>query len=91
MVGSKACITINWPGTAETLVEQNPPVISSFLGPTPYSVEDELLEKLPDHRKAWYVNGITAHEYEEFGPVQLFLNNFITAWNKALEYIGSRR
>jgi len=59
--------------------------------PTPYSVEDELLEKLPDHRKAYFINGIEPHEYEEYGPVELFRNNFAAAWNKALEYIKSKR
>ena len=91
MVGGKASITINWIGTADKLIEQNSPVVSRFLAPTPYSVEDELLEKLPDHRKAYFINGIEPHDYEEFGPVELFRHNFVTAWDKALEYIKSKR
>ena len=91
MVGANASITINWIGTADKLIEQNQPVVNRFFMPAPYSVEDELLEKLPDHRKAYFINGIEPHEYEEYGPVVLFRNNFATAWNKALEYIKSRR
>ena len=91
MVGANASITINWVGTADKLIEQDLPVVSRFMTPVPYSVEDELLEKLPDHRKAYFINGIEPHEYEEYGPVMLFRNNFITAWNKALEYIKNRR
>jgi transaldolase len=91
MVGANASITINWVGTADKLLEQNLPVVSRFLAPTPYSVEDELLEKLPEHRKAYFIHGIEPHEYEDYGPVVLFRNNFVTAWNKALEYIKNRR
>jgi len=91
MVGANAAITINWAGTADKLLEQNLPVVRRFLELTPYSVEDELLEKLPEHRKAFFMNGIQPHEYEDYGPVVLFRSNFITAWNKALEYIKSRR
>ena len=91
MVGANASITINWVGTADKLIEQNSPVVSRFLAPTPYSVEDELLEKLPVHRQAYFINGIEPHEYEEYGPVVLFRNNFATAWNNALGYIKSKR
>jgi transaldolase len=91
MVGANASITINWVGTVDKLLEQDPPVVSRFLAPTPYSVEDELLEKLPEHRKAYFIHGIEPHEYEDYGPVVLFRNNFVTAWNKALEYIKNRR
>lgn len=91
MVGANASITINWPGTADKLLEQDPPVLSRFLAQTPYSTEDELLEKLPDHRKAYFINGILPHEYENYGPVVLFRENFVTAWNNALGYIKSCR
>jgi len=91
MVGSSACITINWVGTADKLLEQNPPVVSRFLAPTPHWIEDELLEKLPDHRKAFNINGITAHEFEEWGPVEYFRHLFVGAWDKALEFVKNRR
>jgi transaldolase len=91
MIGANASITINWEGTADKLLEQDMPVISRFPTQTPYSVEDELLEKLPEHRKAFFIHGIEPHEYEEYGPVVLFRNNFVTAWTKALEYIKNRR
>jgi transaldolase len=91
MVGANAAVTINWAGTADKLLEQDLPVVSRFPVPVPYSVEDELLEKLPEHRKAYFINGIEPQEYEDYGPVVLFRNNFISAWKKALEYIKDRR
>jgi len=91
MVGADASITINWVGTAEELLKQNPPVVSRFLQPTPYSVEQELLEKLEDYRKAYYINGISPEEYEEFGPVVLFRQSFEEAWQNALNLIKALR
>ncbi len=91
MVGADACITINWEGAAKELIEMNPPVVNRFAAPTDFSVEEELLNNLEDHRKAYFINGITSSEYEEFGPVVLFRNNFVSAWEKAIEFIRSLR
>jgi hypothetical protein len=33
MVGSDSCIAINWQGTADALLEQNPPVVEPFFNP----------------------------------------------------------
>ena len=84
MVGCECVITINWLGTADKLLEQNPPVIQRFIQPTPCSVIDTLLEKLPDFRKAYEINAIEPHEYEEYGPVALFRKSFEDAWKNAL-------
>lgn len=91
MVGADASITINWKGTADVLLAQNAPVISRFLQPTPASVDDALLEKLEDYRKAYFIHGIEPHEYEDFGPVVLFRNTFENAWKNALAFIAGHR
>ena len=91
MVGSKTNITINWKGAADQLIAQNPPVVQHFLRPTPDSVTDELLEKLPDHRKAYMLNEIVPEEYEHYGPVVLFRSSFEKAWANALKYIADLR
>ena len=91
MVGAECCVTINWKGTADTLIESNPPVVQRFLQPTPLSVVDELMEKLDDYRKSYMVNAIIAHEYEDFGPVAYFRNIFEGSWTKALEIVKERR
>lgn len=91
MVGADASITINWVGTADKLIEQNAPVLTRFFQPTSASVEDELIEKLEDHRKAFFIHGIEPHEYEEYGPVELFRSNFTTAWTNAIDYIAKLR
>lgn len=91
MVGANASITINWKGTAEDLLLEDPVVVSRFLQPTPESVIDELVEKIPDFRKAYYLGGLKPEEYEDYGPVVLFRSSFETAWQRALDYIGKMR
>jgi transaldolase len=91
MVGAEACITINWKGTAENLIEENPPVVDRFNVTVHESVLDELLEKIPDFRKGWYISGLSPEEWEEFGPVELFRSSFVAAWKNALDFIGERR
>jgi transaldolase len=91
MVGADASITINWKGTADKLLEENPVVVQRFFMPTPDGVIDELTEKLPDFKRGYYVNNISPAEYEDFGPVVLFRSGFESAWSKALAFIASKR
>lgn len=91
MVGANASVTINWHGTADKLLEQDAPVVQRFLQPTPYSIEDELVEKLEPYRKAYFINAITPEEYENFGPVVLFRSQFESAWKNAINYIREKR
>jgi transaldolase len=91
MVGGDVCITINWKGAADKLIEKDPPVVYRFFNPVPEKVIDELSEKLDDFRKGYFINAIEPHEYENFGPVDLFRNSFETAWKKAEEFIKDRR
>ncbi|MBS6168897.1 transaldolase family protein [Dielma fastidiosa] len=89
MVGADANITINWQGTADKLIAENPMVVQRFFMPTPDHVVDELCTKLPDFRKAYFVEAIKPSEYEDFGPVVLFRSSFEDAWSKALDKIRS--
>ena len=91
MVGADCCVTINWKGTADVLVEQDPPVIQRFFQPTPDSVIDELLEKIEDYRRSYLINNIKPEEYEDFGPVVYFRRSFEEAWSKALDFTKERR
>ena len=91
MVGLDACVTINWQGTADKLLEQNPPVVYRFFNPIPQKVIDELMEKLPDFKKGYLEDGLTVEEYEEFGPVELFRSSFVNAWQSVLDLLKERR
>lgn len=91
MVGGKVCITINWEGTADKLIEQNPPVVYRLFNPVPEKVIAELMAKLPDFRRGYLDDGLAPEEFEHFGPVQLFRSSFIKSWKRALELIKERR
>lgn len=91
MVGGKVCITINWQGTADKLIEQNPPVVYRLFNPVPHKVIDELMEKLPDFRVGYLSDGLTVEEFEPFGPVQRFRSSFVKSWTRVLEIIKERR
>jgi transaldolase len=91
MVGADAVVTINWAGTACTLIENDPPVVQRFRQPTPDSVIDELTEKIPDYRKGYFIHELTSEEYENFGPVLLFRAGFEAAWGNALGFIKENR
>ena len=91
LVGSPWSITINWAGTADKLIEQDPAVIQRALAPVPSSVIDTLCERIPDFRKAYEAKALKPQEYEAFGPVALFRSNFEAGWRKTLELIARRR
>lgn len=91
MVGADCVVTINWNGTADRLIEQDPPVVQRFFMPVPHSVEEELLNKVDEFRRAYLVDGIEPSEYEDFGPVVLFRSSFESAWKNALNEVKNRR
>jgi transaldolase len=91
MVGGAVCVTINWVGTADKLLEQNPPVVYRLFNPVPQHVIDELLEKSLDFKRAYLEGGLDVEEYEDFGPVVLFRSSFIKSWKRVLEVAADRR
>jgi transaldolase len=90
MVGGHIHVTINW-STAEELLALNPPVVNRMDATVPQEVIDELCDKLPDFRRAWFEDGLKREEFADFGPLQLFRNNFIRGWDTLLDAIRERR
>jgi len=91
MVGSEMHVTINWTGTADKLIEVNPPVVYRMFNPVPQKVIDDLLEKIPDFRRAYMEDGLTVDEFKDFGPVVLFRDSFLKGWTYMLKIIQERR
>jgi transaldolase len=91
MVGGKVCCTINWEGTADRLLEQNPPVVYRLFNPVPQKVIDELIEKLPDFKRGYLEKGLEIEDFEHFGPVDLFRSSFVKSWNRVLDIICERQ
>jgi len=91
LVGGDVIITINWKGTADLLLEQNPLVVSRIFNPVNAKFIDELMNKLPDFRRGYLVDGIHVDEYEEFPPVILFRSSFVKSWQKVLDLMKEMR
>ena len=90
-VGGDVSNTINWTGTADKLIELDPPVVHRFDAPVPPVVLDELCNKLPDFEKAYFTGRLKPEEYEPFGPVELFCSSFRRDWRGALDIIAELR
>ena len=91
MVGGRVVVTINWVGTADKLLTQNPPVMYRLFNPVPDKVIDELMEKLPDFKRGYLEDGLSVEEFEDFGPVQLFKSAFTKSWRSVLDTIKEQR
>ncbi|ORC32716.1 hypothetical protein B4O97_15580 [Marispirochaeta aestuarii] len=90
MVGADCCVTINWKGTAEELIELDPPVVDRYHALVPEGVLDELLDRIGEFGRAWRITGLKPSEYEEYGPVVLFRESFEKAWSEASRIIEQR-
>jgi transaldolase len=91
MVGSDMHITINWKGTADKLIELDPPVVYRMFNPAPDHIVNELLEKIPDFKKAYIEDGLEVDEFKDFGPVNLFRTQFMSGWEYLLKVIKEHR
>lgn len=91
MVGGKVCCTINWEGTADLLLAQDPPVVYRLFNPVPGKVIDELMEKLPDFKRGYLEDGLDVDEFEDFGPVCLFRSSFMKSWIRVTNLVRQRQ
>ena len=82
LVGGDVNLTINWKGTADLLLAEDPAVVYRMFNPVPEQVIAELVARLPDFRRGYEEDGMQSDEYEEFGPVELFRSTFIKSWNR---------
>jgi transaldolase len=91
MVGGDVCITMNWGGQADKLLELDLPVVARLFNPVQEHILDELLAKVQGFRQAYMEDGLEVEEYEEYGPVLYFRDMFIGAWQNTLRRIEERR
>ena len=91
MVGGDVCITMNWEGHADKLLELDLPAVSRLYNPVQPQVLDELLDKVPAFRQAYMEKGLKVEEYEHYGPVVYFRDMFVSAWKNVLNLVQERR
>lgn len=92
-VGGNIAVTVNWlgAGSATSLLDANPHVVSLINAPVADAVLDELRRKVPDFARAYDAGALPVPEYADFGPVELFRSNFLEAWGSAIKAIAQRR
>lgn len=91
MVGVDGSITINWAGTADKLIAADPPVTDHFSAAISYAVVDELIQKMPDFKKAYEPGSLSEDDFEYFEPVVRFRNIFEKGWQSVRDYAVERR
>ena len=91
MIGSDMHVTINWKGTADKLIENDPPVVYRIDAPVPKHIVDELSAKIPDFVRAYEEDALSVSEFMDFGPVAFFRNMFIKGWDEVTAAICERR
>jgi len=91
LVGGDLHVTINWKGTAETLISLDPPVESKIDTPVDPELIRELRERLPDFERAWDEQGMQSDEYYDYGGVELFRTSFMKGWDTLVSVIRDYR
>lgn len=90
LVGAKTAATINY-STVDEILAANPRVEDTVHQPTDPAIVAELTDRFDDFRRAMVLDGLTPEEFEGFGPVQHFRDNFIAGWNGVLAAIAGER
>ena len=90
LVGAPLHATINWSTFAEVL--EGPEAFAPGIDvPIDPAVVGRLRAAFPDVERALRLDGLAVEEFEAFGPVQHFRNNFIAGWNSVLAAIAEAR
>lgn len=91
IVGGNVDITINWKGTADKLIELNPPIEDILHSPINEDYAKILLDTLPDYELAYEPDALNSDKFESYGPVVLFRNAFLKGWQTTLDEIKKVR
>jgi transaldolase len=89
-VGGDFHVTINW-STAREIMDTDIPVVPHIDAEASAEVVEELRRKLSDFRKAYDDDGLSPEEFQAFGPVQHFRNEFIKGYNHLVSEVANRR
>ncbi len=82
--------TINW-STAAELIEVDPPAEVTIEDPIDPAVVGQLTSTFPEVRQALEPDGLSLEDFEGFGPVQHFRDNFVAGWAAVRQMIADER
>lgn len=89
LVGGADHNTINYSTVAEIL-DLDPPLVTTIDDPVPGHVMASLMD-FDEFRVGMQSDGLTVDEFERFGPVQHFRDNFIAGWTVLRTAIAEAR
>ena len=89
-VGGDMAVTLG-PPVQEELIQLDGKVVSRMDDFPPSEVIEELRLKLPDFRRAYDEDGLTASEMRGFGPCVTLEQYFVNGFNDLLQFIRSRK
>jgi transaldolase len=90
LVGADLHVTINWKTFAEVLADPAPFSLG-IDDPVDDAAVGRLSDTFADVRRALTLDGLTVDEFEGFGPVRHFRDNFIAGWHQVLDAIREER
>ena len=90
LVGAASAATINY-STVVEIVAIDPRVEDTIHGPLNPALLAELKAAFPDFRRALDPEGLDPAEFEGFGPVQHFRENFMAGWIAVRAAIAEER
>jgi len=85
-VGGDMHVTINW-STALELNASLSATVPMIDRQIPDSIVDELLEKLPNFKRAYELDGMEVEEFADYGPVMLFRTQFMNGYSRLIDGI----
>ena len=90
LVGADHHATVNWSTFAEVL-SLNPPLENSIERAPDAAIAQHLLATFPDFWSGWELGRLAPEQFEEFGPVLHFRDNFISGWNDIQAEVEAQR
>lgn len=90
LVGGTMAATINW-STAANLLATDPPALATIEDPVEPALVERLTAAFPEVGQALDPEGLALEEFEGFGPVQHFRDNFIAGWDAVRGMIAAER
>jgi len=90
LIGAPVHVTINW-STFRDVLDSGMEFATGFDTTIDATVRGRLEEISGDFRLAMQVDGLSIQEFEDFGPVQYFRNNFVAGWQSVREVVTAAR
>lgn len=90
LVGGPHASTVNW-STFDEVLEADPERRETVADAAPAGIQEKLIAAFEDYRTALDVDALDVDEFEDFGPVQHFRDNFIAGWITVREAVSGYR